>query len=272
MKKMNFTEEEFDSLVQKNVDGYNTESNLYLYRKYLLKEFKNLYDVERKRIVLDAIDQNRVQISQDLEEILIPAFEFYVEDIYKGFGMKNLPGVTLEEYINDTSISFRKKLRVIIKVGLFLEKLDKLREINPIYQNLFINDLHAGNILVLPNGSIKILDVDSFRIGNQKGFPALYLETYPSPIYRIDKYHVEGDRIKANRESDLFCYIMLVLEVLTNRTFSGTSIPNFEYYMRKLKDRGLFPELVDSFKSIYDDRPNVNPVHMLKKIDKQIII
>lgn len=263
---------EFNKLKQKNTTGHNSESTLYIYNKYLLKIFKQLYNIERKQYTLNALDENRILIKEDLKEILLPVFSFYVDGIYKGFGMKNIPGVSLDYYLKNPHTPFEQKLNALIKLGLFLEKLDNLRKENSFYQNFFINDLHAGNVIVMPDENIKIVDVDSFRIDNLKRFPSLYLESIHYSLLKIPKYQKYGDIVDANRESDIYCYIMIILEFITGKNFSGKNFDIFNYYMRELKENNFPIELIEAFKSIFDNEPNINPCHSLKKIKNQIIL
>lgn len=272
MKEVCISKNDFDKLNNKNIDGYNSESVLYFYHKYLLKVFNQTYNIERKKYILDFLDKNRIIINQDLKEILLPSFSLYVDKVYKGFGMKNIMGVSLDKYLKNPSISFEQKKNILIKLGEFLEKLDNLRKVNSLYQSFYINDLHTGNVMVTLDNNIKIVDVDSFRLDNLIGFPSLYLGTFNSDLYKLDKYQKFSSSIEANRESDLYCYIMIVLEFITGMKLHMKNRANYDYYMRKLRDRGLGKDLLESFKSIFDENSNINPCYALKKIDRQIIL
>lgn len=272
MKSFYMDKETFSQLERKNITGCNTESMLYLYKKYLLKIFINEFDLENKKRNLNILDKNRIMLNEDLEEILLPIFFLFIDSEFKGYGMKNIWGISLDKYLNYPTVSFDLKKQVLIKLGLFLEKLDKLREINDFYLNFFINDLHVGNIIVMPDGSIKIIDVDSFKLGDSPLSLAYNLPLFNDVLNKNNKYQKEGDYIVPNRESDIYCYIIIVLKFVTGIDFSVKNKSSYEYYLRELKSEGVNQGLLDACHSVFDESPCINPVHDLKKLKKQVIL
>ena len=232
---------------EKEIEELNTESNIYIYNKRIIKIFKKIYMLDIKEKIIDFLDENRIVLNENLEEILLPLFKVNIDKKFSGYGMKFLTGESLEKYLAREDISFENKKLVLIKIGEFLEKMKLLREKDSKFANLFVNDMHPGNIMV-ENGNIKFLDVDSFSVSSDYSCPSYYLSllTY-SPMFHLEKYRKDVRKILPNEESDMYCYIMIVEEFLTGLNLRGKSYSSYLYYLKKFKELGMKSELIDSF-------------------------
>ncbi|MBQ8659783.1 MAG: hypothetical protein IJ475_02985 [Bacilli bacterium] len=285
MKKINFNTGDFNKLSLMKIDGLNSEAMIFEYGKFVIKYFKEYIDLCSKREILEQFISCRKDVVSDLPEIVMPEALFYLDEKFKGYVMEYVNGKTLKSILSDDGISFEKKRDCLVKIGEFLAKLDSVRDTNFRLRNLYLNDLHSNNIIVMPDGNLRIIEVDSMSLNGKGLFPAYYLEIpYGSRLFELkSKYNIQYDNfllsegllfdsMVANRESDIYCYIMMIVEFLTGEVLFEKEYEDYKICMKKLLDKGLPKELFDIFMNIYSEEENENPFKLLYKLDSQMIL
>ena len=182
-------------------------------------------------------------------------------------------GVTLEEYL-DSDVSIDLKINALKKVGNILEKMKELRIKNQM-PDFFINDLHEKNFIVnLDSKEVSVVDLDSCSIDGNLKFGSKYL-SYLTPLDGFKKYKkVEtftcGADYIPSMDTDLYCYIIMVLNFLSNIDFHKLSVEEANKYFEYLSNIGLNKELLDNISKIYSEDKNVNIADSLDYI-KEVI-
>lgn len=285
MERLYFNSEQLDKFSLMSVSGFNNEARIYRYEDYVLKYFNIEIDRYNKEMLLLEFDKNRQDIVLNLPEIVMPEFLFYFKNIFRGYLMQFIEGRTLKSVLRDDSVSFDKKRECLVKLGEFLEKLDNVRKNNSKLSTLYLNDLHANNVMVTPEGGIRILETDSMRFNNVGNFSAYYLEVpYGSELLDLkNKYDIhydsfllsegiEYEEMRANRESDMYCYIMMILEFICGEDIHEKSYVNYKNNINSLLKKGLPVELFEIFMNIYSEQENVNPYKLLYKLENRILL
>lgn len=221
-----------------------------------------------------------VQMLDTYKEILpnsfvIPDSLCSVSGNIEGFTLPYIEGVNMEHYLNDKKISPKEKLYFIKRIGLILEQMDHIRQ-NTNLKSLFINDLHASNFIIQKDkGEVKIVDLDSCKICDNKSFPARYLGSlglfnaapYNKYIleqkdsekkYDHNNYEDYYGYVCANANSDLYCYTILFLNFLYGSNINLFSINEFYDYMYYLGKIGIDKNLVNALYKIVSSGNNEN--------------
>lgn len=285
MERLYFNSEQLDKISLMSVSGFNNEARIYRYEDYVLKYFNIEIDRYTKEMLLLEFDKNRQDIVLNLPEIVMPELLFYFKNIFRGYLMQFIEGKTLKSILIDDSVSFDKKRECLVKLGEFLEKLDNVRKNNSKLSTLYLNDLHANNVMITPEGGIRILETDSMRFNNVGNFSAYYLEVpYGSELLDLkNKYDIhydsfllsegiEYEEMRANRESDMYCYIMMILEFICGEDIHEKSYINYKNNINSLLKKGLPVELFEIFMNIYSEQENVNPYKLLYKLENRILL
>lgn len=285
MEKVFFENEDVSKLSSMKVEGFNTESKIFRYEDYVLKYFNCEVNKYCKDRILTELDKCRKDIIEYLPEIVMPEFFFYFNEVFRGYLMKFIDGRTLNSILKDDSVSFDKKREYLIKLGEFLEKLDNVRNVNNELNTLYLNDLHANNVIVTPDSGLRILEPDSMSFKGVDNFPSYYLEVpYGSKLLKLDnKYKIgynsfllsediEYEEMRPNRESDMYCYIMMVLEFICGKDIHMKGYDVYKSIIKDLRGKGLPVELYEIFMNIYSEESNQNPYRLLKKIENNILL
>ena len=144
-------------------------------------------------------------------------------------------------------------------------------------KDFYIGDIHEDNFLVdTEKQEIFVADLDSCKIADNKSFPGRYLTTTSLLRYNEIKYLLldEPDRIadyKVTEETDIYCYIIMILNYLYDGRVDRLSIEEFYRFINYLDDIEVNKELIESFEKIVVGAPNVNPVNYLDTLSSKQI-
>lgn len=157
-----------------------------------------------------------------------------------------------------------------MKKNKLLKKYTELKD-------FYIGDIHEDNFLVdTEKQEIFVADLDSCKIADNKSFPGRYLTTTSLLRYNEIKYSLldEPDRIadyKVTEETDIYCYIIMILNYLYDGRVDRLSIEEFYRFINYLDDIEVNKELIESFEKIVIGAPNVNPVNYLDTLSSKQI-
>ena len=284
MKVINLSKKKFSTLNLVEIgDGVrNTEAKLYFFdhrgRKMV---FKNLHRLKggifaNKLVTIEMLNDNKEYLPSNF---VIPSFLGSVNGEVLGFAEDYIEGTNLQVYLNNIKIDCHDKIHHLKQIGNTLEQLKYIRRDTPL-NNIYINDLHAGNFIVTPTNELKVIDLDSSKICDNKPFPSIYLSSdtiikYSNKYKIYDKgdsnnqeyeYRKELGHIEADENSDIYCYIITIMNYLFGNSVHKMTTNEFYDYLNYLELIGINKELIDCFEKILLNCDNENPVEYLSSL------
>lgn len=279
----NYTFKKFEKLKLES-SIFNTEGKLYRFtdkNKWYLSEkvLKVFYNTEgdifsNKLFTINSLIDNSDLI--DIDEIVLPDKLAIVNSKVCGYTMPFIRGINLNLILKDFSISNEFKISLLKQISEILKKMDNLRK-NSELKDFFINDLHEGNFIYnTDTRKLNVVDTDSFKINNNKPFAAKYL-TPASSIVNIPKKYIQNIELRypgfivSNKNSDLYCFNIIILNYLFQNNVSKLSMENFYTYLNYLRTIGLPYRLVDKFAKLYEYLDNENIFEELDYITDSVL-
>lgn len=243
----------------------NTEADLFIMKtkdKWNIeyKMLKTLFCTEganfsNKLFTINELIDNRSVIN--IDELVLPEKLLIVDGQVNGFIMPYIENTNFEEILNDINISNLQKIEYFKQISHILHKMDNLRN-NSDITDFYLNDLHASNfILNKKTGKINVVDLDSCKINGNKPFAAKYLTPF-SPISSMKaKYRVNEEinflgYIIPDKNTDLYCYIMTLMNFLFKGRISSLGRDNYYLYLEYLRSINYPYELLDKLSKIYE--------------------
>lgn len=279
MQILNISKNRFEKFEPLNLpDGiFNTEAKMYLIpgkNKWSKKQsvLKRLYHdsgevFSNKLYTVNELLDKKETIG--IEELVMPEALAAVNSEIVGFTMPYIPNVNLQQILNSDKLPIETKISYLKEIGELLEKLRKVRKYTSV-KDFYLNDIHENNfILNTQTGKINAVDIDSAKIGNNQPTGARYLSPI-SQIYMVPKYkkleHSVGGVFEINEDTEIYCYIIMILNYFYGSNISRLSIPDFYVYLDYLSKIGVSKELLDIFSYIYTGHNNRNPYEYLEEL------
>lgn len=251
----------------------NSEGDILEFQKrtksYILKKLKETEGpvFANKLYTIEMLDAHRDSIPS---EFTLPTSLLSIQGKLSGFVMPKIQGVNLQTVLDDPTVDAKEKIYYLKTIGQLLEKIKHLQQ----YGNLsdfHINDLHESNIIINPQKKeIHLVDTDSCKIAGNKTFFARYLS--PSALlsheisgkYPITENNGMGAFVDATENTDLYCYMIMILNFLSRtKDFNFSKPEEFYSYLTYLSDIGIDKELIDIFANLLTAKQNQNPYHLL---------
>ena len=124
--------------------------------------------------------------------------------------------------------------------------------------------------------SLYVVDLDSCKISNNIASPSRYLNRHGLLNNTIYKYRVnDGDNsayIIPDRNSDLYCYNIMVLNYLYGANINNISLVEYYDYLNYLEYIGMDMELLYKFNNLVTSRDNDNIGNYLDTISQENIV
>ena len=255
---------------------FNTEGNLKLIKDArsgelkLLKTFKDssgLVYVNKVK-TLESLLKHKEELA--IDELVYPEEMIKVGGEGIGYVMPYFEAsFNLGTRLKNSSVTRSTKIAYLKAVGMLLRKIKELRESTGI--EFFINDLHENNFIVDKNGTVRLVDIDSVKIDDNLPFRSKYLGEYGaitnfSRKYKRTYYRNGLGKIEPNENTDLYCYIMMIVNFLSNSPLHLMGLQNYHNYLLHLKEIGVPIELIYLFERVYTNEDNVNPVDLLDEL------
>ena len=255
----------------------NTEAKMYnLTYKNEEKVIKSLYILDdlffaNKLYTLEMLNSNQEYLPTSF---LIPDGLFAVNNDIIGFTIPKFDGINLTEILKNGKLDVKEHIYYLKKIGEILHQLESIRAYTPL-KDIYINDLHASNFLVdLRKKELKVIDLDSCKIADNKVFPSKYLSKKSILNYSNKYRKVDPDSlgyIIPDKNTDLYCYVMEILNYLYNDKFSRVDIEEFYEYLNYLESLGVNKELLNIFSKIVNNCDNENPEYLLDSLSSEQI-
>ena len=190
--------------------------------------------------------------------------------------MKYIKGTNLSIILNEPTITYEEKINYLKSIGNILEQMKNIRKYTEL-KDFYIGDIHEDNFLVdTEKQEIFVADLDSCKIADNKSFPGRYLTTTSLLRYNEIKYPLldEPDRVadyKVTEETDIYCYITMILNYLYDGRVDRLSIEEFYRFINYLNDIEVNKELIECFEKIVVGAPNFNPINYLDTLSSKQI-
>lgn len=260
---------------------FNTESIIYNFRyKGQDKVFKKLLNntginLANKLYTLEMLDDNKDYLPENL---CVPDYLVSVGGVIEGFTMPKIDGINLSTILKDKSLDIKEKIFYLKKVGEILRQIEQIRKYTP-FNDFYLNDVHDSNFIVNPNKkSITVLDLDSSRVFSHATFASRYLTPFALLNNVKDKYKIIKDTsqqlgyVEADNNTDLYCYIIMILNYLYGENVNNMSLVNFYLYLNYLESIGINKELVEIFSRIVSNKKNKNPYNLLDSLTNEQVV
>lgn len=260
-------------------DVTSTECELFKYNYYgKEKLLKKLYRTNgiifaNKLYTIEALNSNKDNIPSNF---IVPEVLVSINKQIEAFTMKYIKGTNLSIILNEPTITYEEKINYLKSIGNILEQMKNIRKYTEL-KDFYIGDIHEDNFLVdTEKQEIFVAYLDSCKIADNKSFPGRYLTTASLLRYNEIKYSLldEPDRIadyKVTEETDIYCYIIMILNYLYDGRVDRLSIEEFYRFINYLDDIEVNKELIESFEKIVVGAPNVNPVNYLDTLSSKQI-
>ena len=251
------------------LDSYNTSGYLkivnYFNRKMVLKKID---PIRCDEVISKVLFLNRYKNLMP-SNFVIPEFLVLLDnkDLYMAIDYIN--GNNLGDVLKDKNINIRDKKIYLSYIGNTLEEMRHMRE-NPLLSDFCLGDLHEDNFIV-SNKKLYTIDLDDAKIDSispiasylQVGSLFSYLHT---DKYIIEDYNPYFVKYKVDYNTDMYCYIMIILNFLYGDNVNNMDIEEFYCYLDYLDRLGIDGSLLKCFNSIYSDFDNINPMNYINSL------
>ena len=265
MKTVHMSSKDFEDLKPISMEHYTVFKVNLNNLPYIVKRLK--INKKNTMYIVDQLDKEREIMPS---ECCLP--EFYIKTDNNDFlAFPFIDGISSGQILASESISHQEKIMYLKKIGGLLRKFDQLRKKYFSMRRFAIGDVHEENILVTPDKDIHIIDLDTCKIGRASTCPAKYL-TYFSLAAKISKYKMAKCAcIETNKETDLYCYMIMILNYIFNSDVARLSVAEYKNYINHLDMMGLNKELIHAFYQIISKGPNINPDYLLDSLDERFV-
>lgn len=251
------------------LDSYNTSGYLkivnYFNRKMVIKKID---PIRCDEVISKVLFLNRYKNLMP-SNFVIPEFLVLLDnkDLYMAIDYIN--GNNLGDVLKDKNINIRDKKIYLSYIGNTLEEMRHMRE-NPLLSDFCLGDLHEDNFIV-SNKKLYTIDLDDAKIDSispiasylQVGSLFSYLHT---DKYIIEDYNPYFVKYKVDYNTDMYCYIMVILNFLYGDNVNNMNINDFYCYLDYLYKIGIDSSLLECFNSIYSDCDNINPMNYIDSL------
>lgn len=284
MEIITLTKKQFENLEEYPLPAYLfvAESKLYILKTTNKWDTNNKL-LKRFYIASGQSFNNKLQTIKTLidckeviniKEMVLPEKIAIVDGQIVGYTMELVPSINLEEALSSDEISIERKIKYLYQIGEILEKMEHVRQYTEL-KDFYLNDIHENNFVVdLTTDSIRVIDTDSCKIkgNNTTTIGSKYLQGNTIirniPKYKQDETFVYGCSFLPSRDTDLYCYIIIILNFLYGGDIEKLEVEELYDYLEYLSQIGIDIKLVNSFKKIISNAPNENPYKLLEGLVK----
>lgn len=251
------------------LDSYNTSGYLkivnYFNRKMVLKKID---PIRCDEVISKVLFLNRYKNLMP-SNFVIPEFLVLLDnkDLYMAIDYIN--GNNLGDVLKDKNINIRDKKIYLSYIGNTLEEMRHMRE-NPLLSDFCLGDLHEDNFIV-SNKKLYTIDLDDAKIDSISPISSyLQMGTLFSHLH-TDKYIIEDYnpyfvKYKVDYNTDMYCYIMVILNFLYGDNVNNMNINDFYCYLDYLYKIGIDSSLLECFNSISSSDDNINPMNYIDSL------
>lgn len=211
--------------------------------------------------------------------LVLPEEEVKLENSYSNiYTLELIEGIPLQYLLRCDECNF--KIKLLQNLGSILNKFGYIPNFP---YNLYFGDLHEGNIILDTKRNLRIVDTTSLYIENTHHFlfenpndvpESKYLE-YNKEIKK-EKYHNKYKQgylhsIIPSKDSDIFCYIIIILNTLAQLEASMLNYNSLLNYLDYLENIGIDLNFLYSVTTLFSLSPNINPYKYISSITNEQI-
>ena len=270
MKEIFIKERELEKLKEYELNNsiVTSESRLYYLKKYYNKPnvlLKKLFKPTDK--IMDTKIQTINTISKrkdlkELSELVIPKELAIARGKAIGFSMNEVENTeNLGVILNDKNIPFSKKIELLEKVGKLVHKTTNLDK------DFFFGDLHEFNFIVDKDDKIYAVDLDSSAINDNTQIESKFL-VLDYKLRHIKKYHSLYGVPLPDKNSDIYCYNMMVINALADVKTQWLKYDDYYNYIEYLSNLGVKDNIIEPLSKMYTEHNNELITNIKKGIPK----
>jgi len=281
MKIISISKKRFDKLQELELprEVLNTEAMMYEFN-YMGEEkiLKYLYILNgstfaNKLYTLEMLDNYKKYLPHNF---YIPDYLCSIDGEICAFTIPKIEGINLSTILTSKDMDYKEQLYYLRKVGEILRQLEYIRN-NTDLKDIYLNDLHDSNFIVdLYSRELKVIDLDSCKIGTNDPSSARFLTPFALLNY-VNKYNVTDDEnapayVIADENSDLYCYSIMILNYIFGKKINSISIDDFYRHLNYLDTIGVSKKLTRILSKIVADCDNENPMDYIETLTERQLI
>lgn len=246
---------------------YNSQGNEKVIKKLFYQEGEIFAN---KLYTLEMLSTNKKYLP---ESFCIPEALISVSGHIQGFAIPYIEGVNLADLLIDNNISLDEKKYYLSRVGEILNQLKAIRNCTPL-KDIYLCDLHSSNFIANPdNKKLSVVDLDSCKIKGNKSSISRYLNEFGLLNNVKGKYQFITDGsepgfVRADENSDLYCYAIMILSFLYGKGVDCLSLVEYYNYLDYLQKIGINTGLIDCFANLVSNKNNSNPGPFVESLDE----
>lgn len=196
---------------------------------------------------------------QRIPEITMPTSIITTDGRVRGYFMPYHKGVSLNDVLFSDAYSDEFRLQILIKLASVILRLPK---------DVFIGDLHGENVLVLPDGEIRLIDIDGFSTPECQISCPFFQEPVRTDLFSTKKYKHNDGSWRISKQTDILCFYAFVLSWIMGVTnaFVYTKQELFRYF-DYLEKAGFDKTMLNLIIRIFTPRKNRIDITALKRIN-----
>lgn len=210
---------------------------------------------------LDSLEEYRA-----IDSLVIPDYRILIDNALVGFAMRYIEDhKNLGKILNDRGLPLDLKIPYLKQIGKVLADIQSVHRSD---YRLQLADLNEYNFILDKEGRVKTIDLDSSYLGVGEPITKIYY-LLQNPYVRVmpEKYEVtKMGAVLPTDNTDIYCYLMILLKVLSHRDFSTQPISVFYDYLTYLSKLGVSNDVIFALKSLYQSSNNINPYEVLEGI------
>lgn len=251
-------------------DVTHMESDLYVNDGYLYKKMNLGYSsFDNKVNTINYLLDNKDIIN--IDELVLPIDIFYLNRDTGDIVIKEkfINNINFRYVLTSSLYSFDEKIEYFKQIGLILDKMKNVRD-NTNIKDFYLCDLYTDNfILNTDTNRINVIDMDSCKINSNNNCSSYYLFEN-NVIDSVKKYKKKElswfTEYEINENTDLLCYIIMLISFISGCDINKININEFNNYMDYLVNFGLSNQLVSILARIYSNDDNINPYLLLDEL------
>lgn len=267
MEIINLTQKELKKLIPFHVEepAINSDANFY-YRK---KDKNILYKIFRtnsskllseKKQIIEELIAAKEEIN--IPELVLPENIITIDNGFKGITINKINGCNLSLFLSSKGCPIRVKIGLLKELGKLLQRI---HQVNPTL-NLAFGDVHGDNFMC-SGEKLYAVDTDCMKIHHNKARASYYIRLN-SWINEISKYELDdSDFVDISKDTDIFCFIMMILDVIANEKIYLLTLDEYKRYLDYLNTLGFDTNLLNAFASVFNPNiSNINPTIYLDSV------
>lgn len=239
-------------------DNWNANARLWIQSdNTVFKQYIKWNRTTRKNInTLLEVSQNKTLYA--FPEIVMPINIYRTKKGICGYTMPYCEGISMEEFLVSPLVDIKAQLFSLISLANVIRKLP---------ERVYIGDLHGANVLVEKNGKIHIIDIDGFSIQGCEISCPFSQKVKEKGIEKLKKYQHWNGKFKISRNSDIFCFYMLVLKWISKVDVFQFEKIEIYLYLQYLEQMEFPIGIINSIYNLYSNKRNSIEIDDFYQID-----